>query len=384
MGDAIAVFNAGSSSLKFSLFALERRRACAGAARPDRRALDAARVSSRTTPSACVVATRTWPTPTLDHAARLDQRARTAARRARRRPPRARSAIAWFTAAPRYARRCASMRRAWRAGALVPLAPLHQPHNLAPIRAAARRSARSCRRWRASTPRSTARSPSWRRRSRCRGDHDARRAALRLSRAVVRVHRHACCRAVDRAAAAGRTVRARTSATAPVMCALQRRPQRRHDDGLHRARRPADGHALRRARPRACCCYLIDEHGMDARAHRAAAVPRVRAARRLGRVQRHAHAAGRAPTPRSRLAIELFVYRIVRETRIARRGARRPRCARVHRRHRRARRRRCARWSAPTPRGSASSSTRRRTHARPVHRPRAAARRVGHPDRRGR
>ena len=52
--------------------------------------------------------------------------------------------------------------------ALCPLAPLHQPHNLAPIRAVGN-SHRSCPKSRASTPRSTGPSPILRNPSRCRG-----------------------------------------------------------------------------------------------------------------------------------------------------------------------------------------------------------------------
>ena len=73
--------------------------------------------------------------------------------------------------------------------ALVPLAPLHQPHNLAAIEAVAD-GCPACRRSPASTPASIAasrRSRSW---CRCRASiRDARRAALRLPRALVRVHR---------------------------------------------------------------------------------------------------------------------------------------------------------------------------------------------------
>jgi hypothetical protein len=70
--------------------------------------------------------------------------------------------------------------------------------------------------------------------------------ALRLPRPLLRIRR-------PRAAAApgaGPTAASswRTSATAP-RCAPCRAQQRRHHDGLHRAGRPDDGHALRRHRP---------------------------------------------------------------------------------------------------------------------------------------
>ena len=49
--------------------------------------------------------------------------------------------------------------------------------------------------------------------------------------------------------AAGRVIVAHLGSGAS-MCALVRRPQRREHDGLHRARRPADGHAAGPARSR--------------------------------------------------------------------------------------------------------------------------------------
>jgi hypothetical protein len=70
-----------------------------------------------------------------------------------------------------------------------------------------------------------------------------------------------------------------------------RRPQRRQHDGLHRRRRPADGHAHRQPRP-GVVLYLMDERGMDARAIEKLLYQPVRPARRLGHLQRHAHAAG--------------------------------------------------------------------------------------------
>ena len=54
--------------------------------------------------------------------------------------------------------------------ALVPLAPLHQPYNLAAIEAVRRARCPACRRWRASTRASTAASRPWRSWCRCRAD----------------------------------------------------------------------------------------------------------------------------------------------------------------------------------------------------------------------
>ena len=75
------------------------------------------------------------------------------------------------------------------------------------------------------------------------------RAPLRLPRAVVRVHRVACCRQLDAARGGGPHGRRCTSATARSMCALHGGRSVATHDGLHRGRRAADGHALRRARP---------------------------------------------------------------------------------------------------------------------------------------
>ena len=83
------------------------------------------------------------------------------------------------------------------------------------------------------------------------GDHRPRRAAVRLSRALVRVHRR-------RAAAVRRARGARQDRGPPLRQRLQHvrdggRTQRRQHDGLHGRGRPADGHALRQPRPRASC-----------------------------------------------------------------------------------------------------------------------------------
>ena len=149
-------------------------------------------------------------------------------------------------------RRCASTPRcSTTLEQLVPLAPLHQPHNLAPIRALlrARAGAAAGRLLRHRVPPHAAAAS--RRCSRCRSElHDARRAALRLPRPVLRVHRLGAAASSTRARRAGRTVVLHLGNGAS-MCALAGRPQRRQHDGLHRGRRPADGHALRRARSRA-------------------------------------------------------------------------------------------------------------------------------------
>ena len=171
MTDAILVLNAGSSSIKFSLFADGARRAragrCAGRSKAiytsprfvakdaagkhgRREALGRRRRSSGTTARSSTSSTGCRP-----------------ARRATTASPR--SATAWCTAASSTRRRCASMPRvvaaAREAGSARAAAPAAQPR--ADPRAA-RALAGRCRRSRASTPRSTAPTRRWRRRSRCR------------------------------------------------------------------------------------------------------------------------------------------------------------------------------------------------------------------------
>ena len=77
-----------------------------------------------------------------------------------------------------------------------------------------------------------------------------RRAALRLSRPVVRVHGSRARRAARRCRARAHDRRASRQRREPLRDA--RAAQRRHHHGLFRARGPDDGHALRLARPRAC------------------------------------------------------------------------------------------------------------------------------------
>lgn len=138
MTDAIVVLNAGSSSLKFSLFALDRD-ALALQMRGQLEGLATAPRFIAQDAAATTIAERTWPAP-LDHAGAIDhlllflqghlgaQRLVAAGHRvvhggiAFDRPVRIDAAIV------------AELE------ALVPLAPLHQPHNLAPIRAIAARA----------------------------------------------------------------------------------------------------------------------------------------------------------------------------------------------------------------------------------------------------
>ena len=76
------------------------------------------------------------------------------------------------------------------------------------------------------------------------------------------------------------------------MCAIKAGRSHGQHHGLHRARRPAHGHPLRRARPwRRAASDPGLRHGR--RCHRAHAVPGVRAERRVRDQQRHAHALGK-------------------------------------------------------------------------------------------
>ena len=78
--------------------------------------------------------------------------------------------------------------------------------------------------------------------------------------------------------------------------------------------------------------------------------------------------------PEARLAVDYFVYRAAQGDRRPGRGAGRDRRARVHRRHRRELGRDPPPHRRGVARGSASSSTRRRTHARARGSPRPGAR----------
>ena len=82
-----------------------------------------------------------------------------------------------------------------------------------------------------------------------RGDHRSRRAALRLPRPVVRIHRAGA--AAVRRARGRRQDRRAAPRQRRQHVRDRRRAQRREHDGLHRRRRPADGHALRQPRSRA-------------------------------------------------------------------------------------------------------------------------------------
>jgi acetate kinase len=116
--------------------------------------------------------------------------------------------------------------------------------------------------------------------------------------------------AVDARAASGRTI---------VVPSRQRRQpvrargrhERRHDDELHRARRRADGHALRRARPGVLLYLCSTSAWMPARSPTCSIA--IRPARRLRARARTCATCSRAPPSRRREAVELFCRRIARE-----------------------------------------------------------------------
>ena len=134
---------------------------------------------------------------------------------------------------------------------LVPLAPLHQPHNLAAIRAVSRR--------RPHLPQVACFDTAFHRTQ----PEVAQRFALPRRFTDEGVRRYgfhglsyeyiaSVLPGIDPRAAAGRTVVAHLGNGAS-MCALRGGQERRHDDELHARRRARDGHPLRLARPRACC-----------------------------------------------------------------------------------------------------------------------------------
>ena len=287
---------------------------------------------------------------------------RTAATTSRRR-----SATASSTAAPSYA---APVRVDAAVVAqlekLVPLAPLHQPHNLAPIRALLERAPE--------LPQVACFDTAFHRTNPAvaqmfalpHGAHRGRRAALRLPRPVLRVHRVGAA-AVRRARGARASTVVLHLGNGASMCALQAGRSVASTMGFTARRRAADGHALRRARSgRDPVSHGRARHGRAR--DREADLPGVRAARRVGRLERHARAARASDAPRREARHRALRLSHRARARLARRRARRPRCHRLHRRHRRARR---ADPRARVPRarrGSASSSTPQANAARrPAH-----------------
>ena len=199
--------------------------------------------------------------------------------------------------------------------ACVPLAPLHNPPALAVLRAARARCARPAAGGvfdtafhatlpRGGTPLCAA----------ARAGESARPAPLRLPRPQPRQR--------DAALRRGRSVarRRRCGRQLPPRRGRQRRgdlrrPQRRHDDGLHAARGPGDGRRAPATSTRACCCGCCARRGLDADGAGATLLNhgiRAARARRHRRHGRHRASRRRRATRDCALAIDVYVHRLRR------------------------------------------------------------------------
>ena len=293
----------------------------AAAARPDRGPVHVAAVRRQGRATAPSIGEKSWGD---GHEARARGRARPPGRlpaRARRR------AIAWWpsatascTAAPSTRGRCGSTPQVIDAlEKLMPLAPLHQPHNLAPIRILAKR--------RPELPQVACFDTAFHRAqpevaqafALPRRDHRPRACVATASTACRTSTSPACCRSSTRGPRRARPSSLHLGNGAQHVRAGGR-AQRGEHDGLHRGRRAADGHALRQPRPRRD--PVPDGRARHGRARdREPDLPAVGAARRVGHLERHAHAAGQRRPAREGLAIDL--YRLPHRARagLARRGA---------------------------------------------------------------
>ena len=137
-----------------------------------------------------------------------------------------------------------------------------------------------------------------------------RRAALRLPRTLLRVHRLGAARGRAGDCRRARDRRAPRQRREPLRA--RKRQERRQHPGLHGARRPVHGHAPGRARSRRRPLPLpeprpLGEGGRDD------PLQEVGAARHFGHQQRHARPARAAASPSARLAVDYFVYRAAKE-----------------------------------------------------------------------
>ena len=114
------------------------------------------------------------------------------------------------------------------------------------------------------------------------------------------------------------------------------RAQHGHDDGLLGARRPADGHALRPARPGGGAASA-DAEGMDRRARWRTCSTADPACWACPASRRTSATCWRATSRAPRFAIEVFVHRVARGIGSLAGGARRAGRLRLHRRRRRER-----------------------------------------------
>ena len=190
----------------------------------------------------------------------------------------------------------------------IPLAPLHQPHNLAAIRIIAKRNP--------GMPQVACFDTSF------HTSIPAVAQAFALPRKYTEqgVRRYgfhglsyeyiaSVLPGVDPEAAKGSTVVAHLGNGAS-MCAMRGQKARLHT-GIHRRRRPDDGYALRSPRPGRDALSdgrVRHEHTGPGEAHLQGIGP----AGRLGDFERHADAPGKR-RPRAAEAVKLFVYRITRE-----------------------------------------------------------------------
>ena len=231
-----------------------------------------------------------------------------AARAARRRRWRG-SATASSMAARRTSAGARDAGAAGRARALTPLAPLHQPHNLAPIRPRWRRR-RACRRSPASTPPSTAPCRRWCRPtpSRAPWREGIRRYGFHGLSYEYIASRPAGGRAGDRR----RARRRRPSRQRRLaLCAMRAGRSIATTMGFSALDGPADGDAVRRARPGVVltCC---NAGGHDRRGGGGPALPRPACWACPASPPTSANC-WRAASRRARFAIEVFVHRVARD-----------------------------------------------------------------------
>ena len=240
----------------------------------------------------------------------------------------------------------------------MPLAPLHQPHNLAPIRVA--------RRARPELPQVACFDTAFHRTQPEVAQAFALPAAI-TERGVRRYGFHglsyeyiasrAAARSTPRAAA-GRTVVAHLGNGAS-MCAIAAGSSVASTMGFTAVDGLPMGTRCGSLDP-GVILYLMDELRMDARAIEKL-IYKQSGLLGVSGISSDMRALLASDEPRARFAVDLFVYRIGRELGSLAAALRRARRAGLHRRHRRARGARSASASAATRPGSASSSTPRPT-----------------------
>ena len=208
------------------------------------------------------------------------------------------SVTAWCMAEANMPRRCCSRTTIIeRLAAFIPLAPLHQPHNLAVIRA-----------MRASQPQlpqvacfdtafHRSQPPLAQAFAIPRKYAEAGVQALRLPRHFLRICDGKAERRRPRARPGARHCRASRQRREPLRRAQW--PKRRQHHGLYRRRRSHDGHALRRARPRRAHPHDGPVWHGRPRARGFDLSP-IRPARRVGHFLGHARFARLLPSPRQK------------------------------------------------------------------------------------